>query len=249
MSHLIVTIILVFNKIFPLKFRYSYFYTKHSVSSMDIFTITGKEYDSNVYVVVGKIPTIIDTGTGFYTGMILETIQKIVKLNQIQQVLLTHEHYDHVGGVQDIIQASEGRAKIFAHKDIVSKLREGKSTFAEMLGGIMPKIKVDVPLSDGEQLTIGDQPFEILITPGHSVGSLCFYSKKRQLLFSGDTIFADGGFGRYDFPGGNFHMLLNSIEQLAVLDITNLYPGHGPIVEQHGKYHVLKTLHNIRSLM
>ena len=217
--------------------------------SMNIFTIPGKEYDSNVYVVVGEIPTIIDTGTGFYTGMILRTIQRIVKLNQIQQILLTHEHYDHVGGVQGIIQASDGRAKIFAHKDIVSKLEKGKSMFAEMLGGVMPKLKVDVPLSNGEQLIIGDQPFEVLTTPGHSIGSLCFYSEKRQDLFSGDTIFADGGFGRYDFPGGDFNMLLNSIEQLALLDITNLYPGHGPIVEQHAKHHLLKTLHNIHSLM
>jgi hydroxyacylglutathione hydrolase len=216
---------------------------------MDIFTILGKEYDSNVYVVSGKIPTVIDTGTGFYTRLILETIQKIVKPNQIQQIFLTHEHYDHVGGVQDIIQASKGRAKIFAHKDAVSKLKEGKSTFAEMLGGVMPKLNVDVPLSDREQITIGDQPFEVLFTPGHSIGSLCFYSKKTQVLFSGDTIFADGGFGRYDFPDGDFNLLLNSIEQLALLDIQNLYPGHGSIVEQQGKNHVLKTLHNIRSLM
>ena len=216
---------------------------------MNIFTIPGREYDSNVYVVVGKIPTIIDTGTGFYTKMIFETIQKIVTLNQIQQILLTHEHYDHVGGAQDILQASKGRAKIFAHKDVVSKLKEGESTFAELLGGMMPKLKVDCPLSGGEQLIIGDSPFEVLNTPGHSIGSLCFYSRKNEVLFSGDTIFADGGFGRYDFPGGDFKKLLNSIEQLAKLDVTNLYPGHGRIIEQQGKDHMLKTLCNIRSLI
>jgi hydroxyacylglutathione hydrolase len=216
---------------------------------MDIFTIPGREYDSNVYVVDGKIPTVIDTGTGFYARMVLEAIQKIVPLNQIQQILLTHEHYDHVGGVQDIVQASDGTAKIFAHKDVVPKLKEGKSTFAEMLGGVMPKIKVDVPLAGGEQLTCGDQPFEVLVTPGHSIGGLCFYSKKRQVLFSGDTIFADGGFGRYDFPGGDFKTLLNSIEQLTALEVKNLYPGHGSIVEQHGREHVLKSLRSIRSLM
>jgi hydroxyacylglutathione hydrolase len=249
MSHLIVTIILVFNKFIPLKFRYTYFFTRHTVTSMDIYAIPGRDYDSNVYVVVGKIPTVIDTGTGFYAGVILETIQRIVKLNQIQQILLTHEHYDHVGGVQDIVQASKGNAKIFAYKDVVPKLKEGKSTFAEMLGGVMPKLKVDVPLSGGEQLTIGDQPFEVLVTPGHSIGSLCFYSKKRQVLFSGDTIFADGGFGRYDFPGGDFNTLLNSIERLAALEVKSLYPGHGSIVEEHGKDHVLKALCSIRLLM
>ena len=216
---------------------------------MDIFTVPGRLYDSNVYVVVGKIPTIIDTGTGFYTKMIFETIQKIITLDQIQQILLTHEHYDHIGGAQDLLQASKGRAKIFAHKDVVSTLKEGKRTFAEMLGGTIPKLKVDVPLSGREQLTIGDSPFEVLNTPGHSIGSLCFYNKKKEVLFSGDTIFADGDFGRYDFHGGDFSTLLNSIEQLAELEVTNLYPGHGRIVEQHGKEHMLKTLRNIHSLI
>lgn len=216
---------------------------------MNIFIIPGENYDSNIYVVVGEITTIIDTGTGFYTRTVIETIQRMIKPNLIQQVLLTHEHYDHVGGIQDIVQASGGKAKIFAHKDVISKLKEGKSLFAEMLGGVMPRIKVDIPLSNSDELIIGDQLFEVLFTPGHSVGSLCFYNKKTHILFSGDTIFADGGFGRYDFPGGDFQRLLNSIEQLATLNITNLYPGHGPIVEQHGNDHVLKTLYNIRSLI
>jgi glyoxylase-like metal-dependent hydrolase (beta-lactamase superfamily II) len=184
-----------------------------------------------------------------YAIIVFEEIQKIITLNQIQQILLTHEHYDHVGGAHDILQASKGRAKIFAHKDAVSKLKEGKSTFAEMLGGKMTKLKVDVLLSGGEELTIGDLPFEVLITPGHSIGSLCFYSKSKKVLFSGDTIFADGGFGRYDFPGGDFNKLMNSIERLANLNVSNLYPGHGCIVEHHGKEHILKSLSNIRSLI
>jgi glyoxylase-like metal-dependent hydrolase (beta-lactamase superfamily II) len=216
---------------------------------MDIFTIASNDYDSNVYVIVGKIPTIIDTGTGFYSRMILETIQKIIKINKIQQILLTHEHYDHVGGVQDFVRATEGTARIFAHKDVVSKLKEGKSSFAEMLGGVMPHIEVDVPLIDDMQLTVGDDLFQVLVTPGHSIGSLCFYSKKNEVLFSGDTVFAHGGFGRYDFPGGDFHLLLHSIERLATLKIKNLYPGHGPIIETGGKDHVLQALSNIRSLM
>lgn len=217
--------------------------------SMDIFTIPGKGYDSNIYIVVGKNTTVIDTGTGFHSHRVIDEIQQIIHCNQIQQILLTHEHYDHVGGVLDIVQASEHTAKIFAHKDTVSRLKEGKSTFAEMLGGVMPKLKVDVPLSGGEQLEIGDEKFEVLVTPGHSIGSLCFYSKKSKVLFSGDTIFAQGGFGRYDFPGGDFNSLLNSIRQLSALDVQSLYPGHGPIVEHHGKDHVAQALCNIRSLM
>lgn len=217
--------------------------------SMNIFTIPGKDFDSNVYVILGDIPTIIDTGTGFHSQMIIEAIQNIIPLKKIRQILLTHEHFDHVGGVQDILQATEGSARIFAHRDAVSKLKDGKSTFAEMLGGMMPSITVDVPLVDKTQITIGDESFHVLLTPGHSIGSLCFYSKKNKVLFSGDTIFAHGGFGRYDFPGGDFGLLLHSIERLATLNIKNLYPGHGPIIEECGTDHVALALSNIRSLM
>jgi hydroxyacylglutathione hydrolase len=217
--------------------------------SMDIFTLTGREYDSNVYVINGENPTIIDTGTGFFSQMILKEIHEILSLKKIRQILLTHEHYDHVGGVPDIFQATNSSAKIFAHKDIVSKLKEGKSTFAEMLGGVMPCIQVDVGLTDGSQIKIGDDVFDVLVTPGHSIGSLCFYSKENEVLFSGDTVFSHGGFGRYDFPGGDFHLLVRSLERLAALDVQHLYPGHGPIVEDCGKDHVKRALANIRSLI
>lgn len=216
---------------------------------MDIFPIPGRDYDSNIYVIDGEIPTIVDTGTGFYSQMNIEAIQKIVALHKIRQILLTHEHYDHVGGVEDILRAAGDTAKIFAHQDVVSKLKGGKSTFAEMLGGRMPCIEVDVPLSDNARITVGSDSFQVLYTPGHSIGSLCFYNKEDGVLFSGDTVFAHGGFGRYDFPGGDFDLLLHSIEKLASLDIKNLYPGHGPIIEECGKDHLQASLLNIRSLM
>lgn len=216
---------------------------------MDICTIPGKDYDSNVYVIRGKIPTIIDTGTGLYSKMILETIETILPLHQVRQIVLTHEHYDHVGGVLDFVRATKGAPRILAHKDIVSKLREGKSTFAEMLGGVMPRIEVNVPLSDEMHITIGDETVQVLLTPGHSIGSLCLYNKEQEVLFSGDTVFTYGGFGRYDFPGGDFQLLLHSIERLATLSIARLYPGHGPVIEAQGAAHILKSLQNIRSLM
>jgi hydroxyacylglutathione hydrolase len=216
---------------------------------MDIYIIPGREYDSNIYLIVGEIPTIIDTGTGFHTREIIDIIKKIILPTRIQQILLTHEHFDHVGGVQDFLLLSNEKAKIYAHQDIVQKLSEGKSTFAEMIGGRMPKIKVDVPLSDGMELILGDQSYTVLSTPGHSIGSLCVYGEKNQVLFSGDTIFANGGFGRYDFPGGDFNALLNSVTRLATLKVTDLYPGHGPVVKRQGHEHVLKALRNIQSLM
>ena len=219
------------------------------ITSMDIFTILGKDYDSNVFVVNGEVPTIIDTGTGFYSKEIIEIIQKLLHITEIQQILLTHEHYDHVGGANDIVTATKGNARIFAYESIVLKLRDGKSEFAKMLGGAMPKIKVDVPLKDNQQITIGDERFKVLATPGHSIGSICFYAEESQVLFSGDTIFAFGGFGRFDFPGGNFAFLQRSIERLTKLNVNRLYPGHGPIIETDGTDHVIQSLRSIRSLV
>ncbi|MBN1280838.1 MAG: MBL fold metallo-hydrolase [Candidatus Thermoplasmatota archaeon] len=216
---------------------------------MQIVTIPGRDYDSNVYVIPGQKPTIIDTGTGFHSPQIIQTIRQVCNLTAIQQILLTHEHFDHVGGANDLLRASNGTAKIFAHADIVHKLREGKSAFAEMIGGTMPRVTVDVPLSEATQLTIGDEVFVPLLTPGHSIGSLCFYNTEHGVLFSGDTLFAQGGFGRYDFPGGDLSSLVLSIERLAALDITSVYPGHGPIVEHKGHDHVHQSLQNIQMLV
>ena len=216
---------------------------------MDIFTISGRNYDSNVYVILGNIPTIIDTGTGLYSKEIIETIKKFVDPATIKQIILTHEHFDHVGGTLDILKATDGNAQIFAHKNAVSKLKKGESYFARLLGSAMPKIQVDTALSDGENVVLGDEEFEVIYTPGHSLGSLCLYSKKIKSLISGDTIFSHGDFGRYDLPGGDFHFLLKSIGRLTALDIKNLYPGHGPTVEEFGKDHVMKSFRNIQSMI
>lgn len=216
---------------------------------MDIFTISGIDYDSNVYLITGKIPTIVDTGTGFHSTEVIREIQKYIEPSTIQQIILTHEHFDHVGGTLDILKATKGLAKLFAHQDVVQKLREGKSTFAEMLGGVMPKLQVDTPLRGGEQILCGNETFRVEATPGHSPGSICLYGSLSKSLVSGDTVFAGGGFGRYDFPGGNQQLLLHSITRLAALDILNLYPGHGPIVEGAGQDHVRQALETIKLMV
>ena len=216
---------------------------------MEIFTIPGRGYDSNVYVILGRIPTVVDTGTGFHSGEIIHDINRFVDIESVQLIVLTHEHYDHVGGTLDILSASKKKARVLASVAALDKFKVGKSDFAEMLGGKMPHISVTDSVKGGEQILVGDEEFQVFATPGHSLGSICLFSPVSGSLFSGDTIFAHGDFGRYDFPGGDFQSLVQSIKRLSSLKIINLYPGHGPIVEGSGVDHVRKSLYSIQTLM
>jgi len=222
---------------------------KYFCKNMKIHCIYGRNYDSNIYVVTGEKPTIIDTGTGLFNELVIKDIEKIVNLENIEQIILTHEHFDHVGGIKKILEKTDGNTKIISHVDAAGKIESGDSDFAKMLGGVMPKIPVDTKLKEGDKLVIGDETFEILHTPGHTPGCICLYSKESKTLFSGDTVFANGSFGRYDFPGGNPRDLRKSIERLVKLDVVNLYPGHETIVEGEGKKHLELTFKNTRYLI
>lgn len=216
---------------------------------MKIHSIYGINYDSNIYVITGKKATVIDCGTGLHSKHVHDKISEIVDLSEIKQIILTHEHYDHCGGVRELFESTNGKAKIFAHEKASDKIQNGESDFAAMLGGVMPKMPVDIKLKDNDEIKIGDEDFKVLNTPGHTPGCICLYNAKHKVLISGDTIFAYGSFGRYDFPGGNVYELKESIKKLNKLDVSKIYPGHESIVENNGKEHLKKSLENISSIV
>lgn len=216
---------------------------------MEIYCIYGVEYDSNIYIIKGATPTVIDCGTGLHSEYVEEKIKEIINPHEIENIILTHEHYDHCGGVRIIHELTGKKARIFSHIYASEKIETGDSDFAKMLGGTMPKMPVDVKLKGGEILEIGDEEFNVLHTPGHTPGCICLYSEKSKTLFSGDTVFAYGSFGRYDFPGGDAKQLRKSIERLAALDVLNLYPGHNTIVEGDANKHMKAALYNSEYLV
>jgi glyoxylase-like metal-dependent hydrolase (beta-lactamase superfamily II) len=216
---------------------------------MKVNYIYGVEYDSNIYLISGKNPTIIDCGTGLHSQYVIDKIKGLINPEIVNQIILTHEHYDHCGGVREIYNFTNGNAKIFAHTYASNKIEKGDSYFARMLGGEMPKIHVDIKLEEDDNILIGDENFTVLNTPGHTPGCICLYSKDSKTIFSGDTVFSYGSFGRYDLPGGDVNKLKQSIERIAKLDVINLYPGHESVVEGDGKKHLLKTLENVRQLI
>jgi hydroxyacylglutathione hydrolase len=216
---------------------------------MKIHCIYGRNFDSNIYVVLGEKTTIVDTGTGLQNKEVVGDIKKLINPAAINQIIITHEHFDHCGGIKKIFEITDGKAKIMAHGNASEKIERGESEFAKMLGGVMPKVPVDIKLKDGDTIIVGDETFEVLHTPGHTPGCICLYSKTSRSLISGDTVFSHGSFGRYDFPGGDADILRQSIERLAKLDVANLYPGHESIVEGDGKKHMNMVLRNIRSII
>jgi len=216
---------------------------------MAVHCIFGRGYDSNIYIITGKKTTIVDTGTGLYSEQVINDIKKLIEPSKVQQIIITHEHFDHCGGVRKLHEISGNSSKIMAYVDASDKIERGDSDFASMIGGVMPKMPIDIKLKEGDNVEIGDEVYRVIHTPGHSPGSMCLYDEKTKILFSGDTVFSHGSFGRYDFPGGDAGLLRNSIERLSKLDVEYLYPGHESIVEGGANKHIDMSLRNTSFLM
>ena len=159
-------------------------------------------------------------------------------------ILLTHGHFDHICAVPQLVDAFCGYnndaacmskpciaihsqdAKYFgpdAYKTHVESIRAamGDSSFLDMLWSEMPP--PDILLEEGSEIG----PFTVLHLPGHTKGSAAFWHKEEGVIFTGDTLFADG-FGRTDLPGGDDSEMLASLKRLFAMDAgIAVYPGHG----------------------
>src|SRR3990172_9280059 len=146
---------------------------------------------------------------------------------QLKYILLTHAHFDHVGAVADLIDAT--RAPLAIHPLELPLLRHGGG--AQEFGfHLRPCPEPDVLLQEGQVVEVGGLRFQVLFTPGHTVGHVAFYAAQAKAVFSGDVLFQDG-IGRTDFPGGSYETLMRSIREalFALPDETAVCPGHGPV--------------------
>jgi len=139
--------------------------------------------------------------------------------NAVDQVILTHNHSDHVGGLKEIEECFKPQVYAF------SPLRGGN--------GI---------LGDGSIIKCGDQEFCVLHTPGHTEDSICLYSSATGVLFSGDTSL------NIISPSSSYpRSYLTSIERISQLDVKAIYPGHGkPILTDCNRI-IMRTLDNVRN--
>lgn len=153
--------------------------------------------------------------------------------------LVTHTHFDHVNGIEDLIAATQG--KIYVHKN--------EAEFLKGMKGHLEKV------DSGFKLPVGNMEITFLHTPGHTPGSQCFLINNR--LVSGDTLFINAC-GRCDLPGGNAEEMYHSLTRLAKLgsDVI-LLPGHNYAEEptstigremQHNPYYQCHSLHDFLHL-
>lgn len=199
---------------------------------MHVIKLRTSLYDANAYLVDEHI--LIDVGMD--ARSVITELGKYIKPGDLKTIILTHCHYDHTGGAGDV--AAAFGAKIAIHKDDASLLGNASASASSMFGEKALSIVPDILLKGGE--FFGE--LEVIHTPGHTPGGICLYSAHSKALFSGDTVFQDGSFGRTDLYGGSTQQLIRSIEKLSLLDVSDMYPGHGDIVKEDAGEHIMLSL-------
>lgn len=192
---------------------------------INVTTVSVGELDTNCFVVTDKVSgrtAVIDPGE--YNGSLDEVITQC-GCGNIDYILLTHGHFDHVGGVSKIVEKTGGTAKVCIYADEVRLLNNPRSNLSLMFTGVpLSEINVDVELHNGDEIKLGSSTFTVMHTPGHTSGSVCFICGRD--IFTGDTLFCRSA-GRTDFPTGSSKQLMQSLSKLSALDGDyTVYPGH-----------------------
>lgn len=182
----------------------------------------------NTYVLYNENNNCVIIDPGCYFDEEKETLKQFIIDNKLTPKLLlnTHCHLDHVFGNKFIAEAYK----------LTLQIHEKEKQMLELApaSGLMYNIPFDnyagelIFLKEGEKIKMDNDELEVLFTPGHSPGSICFYCKKQNFIIGGDVLFQQS-IGRTDLPGGDHQTLLNSIlQKLFVLpDETIVYSGHG----------------------
>lgn len=207
---------------------------------MTIHFLPGRGYDSNMFIVQGRDPILVDTGTGEHFHSVLKFISEVIPIEDLKSIILTHRHYDHVGGAGALMKRLG--AKVFVHESDAKVVGDGDSwgTMSSMFNRSIEAIDV-VRIKAGQVFSTGEHSLTVLHTPGHSIGSICLYDDNTKDLISGDTVF-NGGVGRWDLPSGDYGALVTSIRKLRDLEVRNIYPGHGPCGYGNGNEQIAEAL-------
>ncbi len=197
---------------------------------MKIRIFTFNFVSENTYVLYDETEEAVIIDCGCYDPEEQQMLKSFITKNNltVKHLLNTHLHFDHVLGnafaAETFNLKPEGNIR---EETEMPGLQQQIARFG------MRRERLSVPLGryleEGDTVTFGNQTLHCLLVPGHSPGSLCFYSKEKKCVFTGDALF-QGSIGRTDLWAGNFNMLISAIRSklLTLPDDTVVYPGHGP---------------------
>ncbi|RLB06843.1 MAG: hypothetical protein DRG59_07260 [Deltaproteobacteria bacterium] len=165
---------------------------------------------------------------------LVDEIQDLMDPQKIERVILTHSHFDHVGGLAEIFQVAS--PDLYMHKVTRGYLDLHRPPFPEFFGALQKEDKIKY-FKDGDVLE-GDYEIRVLYTPGHTAGDICLYLPSAKALASGDFVLgADHQYGLVlskpdEVCGGRMKDRIESLKRLLSLEVKTLLPGHGsPVIE------------------
>lgn len=206
-----------------------------------VHMLSGRGYDSNIMVLDGDTPVVVDCGTGKMNEHNAERIEAVLEGRTVDRIVLTHGHFDHAGGAAGLSRHFE--APVLIHPEGIEMLASSdpQATGAWLFGATPEPVEAS-PLAEGDVVDVGDTSYEVLYTPGHSLHSIALWHAPSRTLVPGDTVYADGGIGRWDLKGGDYDQLVASLTRLFELDAEAMYPGHGPSVATGAVDHIAAGL-------
>lgn len=146
----------------------------------------------------------------------------------LKMILLTHAHFDHMGGINSLLSPLQDSVLLYMHPDdqVLWEMGGGAAQFGFSID--KPMIQ-PIPVHHLQEINFGKSKIVSLHTPGHTPGHVVYYLPVEQIAFCGDLIFYHG-VGRTDLPGSSGRQLIQSIENniFTMPDNVHLYPGHGP---------------------
>ena len=180
-------------------------------------------FGENMYILVDektKKCAVVDPGG------VKDKILNYIKSNslQLEYILLTHAHGDHIGAVNYI--KSQTGAKVVAHSEEKELLLDNRKNLSYSMHCGPQEVDADIYVNDKDKLDLGELRLSFIHTPGHTKGCMCI--RVNNEMFTGDTLFA-GSIGRTDLYSGNYKQIEKSIKKLSKYeDNINIHPGHGP---------------------